>query len=490
MLIRQTLLYLPAQVLGPLLQLVSMVAWTHFLTPSELGLFALIVAAQELIFSPTLFWFSLFTLRHHDALESDNRLTAFLNSETAVMITASAAAAFAVLALPLFLGDGWTASLLAVTMVYTASRGLVAHLSDRARAEHDTLTYSLMQILWPLLGLVVALVLLTFVSSSVTTLLLAYSLAHLAALAVAAVRLRIGLRPLKPATEIVSAALRYGLPLVVGSILVWAAVNSLRFIIEWKEGAAAVGLVTVGWGLGQRVAAFASMLVTAAAFPLAVKKAREETMEAGQVQLERNGLLLLAALAPASAGLWLISEPAVRLLIAEPFQAITIAVLPFAILAGALRSFRLHFGEQVFLLRNETVVPLVNDAIDAIAAAAGTLFGLLAWGLEGAVMGAAIGAALSAIVTFAWGWLAHRFTLPVLDALRIALATGLMVLAVHLMPLTATVLSLLVAVAVGAGVYALSLAILYPDILRRAREVLRKPAPDLAAYPEIVETER
>jgi O-antigen/teichoic acid export membrane protein len=48
MLLRQTILYLPAQFVGPLAQFVSVILWTYFLSPEELGAFALITAAQEL----------------------------------------------------------------------------------------------------------------------------------------------------------------------------------------------------------------------------------------------------------------------------------------------------------------------------------------------------------------------------------------------------------------------------------------------------------
>ncbi|MFX8708237.1 hypothetical protein ABTM42_20340, partial [Acinetobacter baumannii] len=64
MLFRQTLLYLPAQVLGPIFQLISAFAWTHFLAPAEMGSFALIGAAQEFAFTATLGWFSLYTIRY------------------------------------------------------------------------------------------------------------------------------------------------------------------------------------------------------------------------------------------------------------------------------------------------------------------------------------------------------------------------------------------------------------------------------------------
>ena len=50
MLLYQTLLYLPAQLLGPAFQLLAAVAWTHFLSPSEYGVLTLVIVTQELVF--------------------------------------------------------------------------------------------------------------------------------------------------------------------------------------------------------------------------------------------------------------------------------------------------------------------------------------------------------------------------------------------------------------------------------------------------------
>ena len=474
MLIRQTILYLPAQVIGPLVQLAAMVVWTHFLAPNEMGLFALIVATQELIYSVSLFWFSLATVRYHDHLDRSANRARFLNSESATIFAASVAASLAVLILPAVIGSVWTLPLIAATMLYTVTRGMVAHYSDRARAEHDTLSYSLMQICWPVLGLGAGLLFVKLYEPTATWVLAGYVVAHILALAVAAWRLEFGFQLPAYDTRVIKQALRYGFPLVVGSILVWIAQNSLRFVVEWQQGAAAVGLVTVGWGLGLRVSAFASMLVTAAAFPLAVKRSREASLDEGQVQLQQNGVLLLVAVLPACVGLWLISDAFVTLAVAEPFQKVTSAVLPWAILAGAARSLRLHFGEQVFLLRERTLVPLTNDLIDAILATVGTVVGLAYGGLEGAVMGGAIGALASTVVTLIWARVSHAFTLPLADILRITAATALMAVSVVLVPAAPSIGSLALTIIIAALVYGVALGVLYPKFRTNGLEALHQ----------------
>lgn len=472
MLVRQTLLYLPAQVLGPLFQFISIIAWTHFLSPGEMGVFALVAAMQELAYVATTFWFTLYTMRYHDPAAADEQRRAFLNTELLVLIGASVATVGVVFLLPLLTDVAWTPALAAATTAYALTRGLVTHLGDRARTEHDTLTYSVLQITWPVMGLIFGMAFVSFGSPTAAHVLWGYAAAQALSLAVAVVRLDFGRNPFAFAPEAIRTGLRYGLPLLIGGVFVWIASNGLRFVVELKESAAAVGLVTVGWGLGLRVAAFAAMLVTAAAFPVAMKRAREEGMAAGQAQLERNGVLLLAILAPAAVGLVAISAPFLTLVVAEEFRDMTIAVLPMAVLAGALRNVRIHFAEQVFLLHERSTIPLWNDAVDAVLSLAGGAIGLWLGGLPGAVAGAAAGAGISLAVTLATGYLTYRFAFP-LDALwRISLATGLMGAVVSLWPTAPTVLSLAVAISIGGLAYGLGLAAVYPELVRKLAVLL------------------
>ncbi len=475
MLLRQTLLYLPAQVLGPLFQFIAIVAWTHFLTPVDMGVFALVVALQELAYTATTFWFTLYILRYHDRASSTDERQRLLNTETLVLGVASAATVAFVLLLPLVTSVELTVDLAWATIAYCVTRGLVTHLSDRARAEHDTLTYSVLQISWPVLGFACALALLLGASqTSASIVLWGYAIAQSFSLLVAGRRMEFGIFPQNYAPEAIHLALKYGLPLLIGGILVWVANNGVRFIVEMRDGAVAVGLVTVGWGLGLRVASFAALLVTAAAFPVALRRARSEGMAAGQAQLERNGILLLAILAPAAAGLVAIGEPFVRLVVAQEFQQTTIEVLPYAVLAGVLRNFRIHFGEQVFLLHERPMVPLWNDAIDAALAIMGCLSGLWISGLSGAVIGAAVGSALSLMITLGVGWSAYRFRPDLGASLRVIIASLGMMAAVSVLPsIGPPVVALSLAISLGVAVYAAALVLLLPDALSRIVALLK-----------------
>ncbi|MBL8566730.1 MAG: oligosaccharide flippase family protein [Hyphomicrobiaceae bacterium] len=480
MLLRQTLLYLPAQVIGPVFQFVSILVWTHFLSPASLGVFALVMAAQELAYTATLFWFSLYTMRYHDATRADADRRRFLDTELAVLAASAVASIVLVLALAGAVETAWTVPVILASLAHIVTRGVVAHLTDRARAEHDTLTYTSLQIIWPVLGLAFGALLAFVVGGSVSAILWGYTIAQALAIAVAALRLEFGRNPFALDRAMVRAAIRYGLPLLGGGVFIWLAINGLRFVVEQQSGAAAVGLITVGWMLGYRAMSFAAMLVTAGAFPLAMRRARERGIEAGQQQLERNGVLLLAALLPASAGLWLVAGPLVRLTVAEPFQAMTMNILPMSILAGAFRVYRIHFAEQIFLLSEQTVIPLGNDIFDAAASLTGAVVGLAVGGLSGSITGAAAGALASLLVTSAIAWRMHRYTVPPLDMAKLFGATVVMSAAVMSLPRLPDVASITISVAAGVLVYAAALAALYPDARRGTLEMVRDAARRLA----------
>src|SRR5665213_2619396 len=70
-LIRHTLLYLPAQLIGPVAQFAAAVVWTHWMSPDVYGVLTFMFAAQELAFVMSLSWWSQYTLRYFGALRSE-----------------------------------------------------------------------------------------------------------------------------------------------------------------------------------------------------------------------------------------------------------------------------------------------------------------------------------------------------------------------------------------------------------------------------------
>jgi O-antigen/teichoic acid export membrane protein len=332
---------------------------------------------------------------------------------------------------------------------------------------HEIWIYSVQQIVGPSVGFIVGLILIKLCGQSAEWPLAGYAAAQLVAAVIVLPKLGYGRRFWPIDGEIVRHALQYGIPLIIGGGLGWIGLNASRFIVNDMLGVAAAGLFAVGYGLGQRAAGVVSMLVTAAAFPLAVKSMEQSGSKAAMRQLADNSALLIALLAPSIAGIFLLRAEIVHLLIASTFQQVTLAILPLSTLAGSIRNLRAHFGDQVFLLHNRTRLMIIVSAIDSTMTVLLTAICLRYWGLAGAAGATVVAAAAAATVSFAIGFAKFNLTLPVGHLARIALATIAMAALLMRMPEAATFVMLALHVAAGAAVYVAVLALLYAPSLFR-----------------------
>jgi len=258
--------------------------------------------------------------------------------------------------------------------------------------------------------------------------------------------------------------------------LSWLGLNAPRFIVNEVMSVAAAGLFAVGYGLGQRAAAVAAMLVTAAAYPIAVRTMEEKGSAAAMRQLADNGALLLAVLVPTVVGVFVLRDDIASLLIAEPFRATTLAILPLSVLAGGIRSARAHFCDQVFLLHSRTHLQMIVTAVDATIAVAFGIAATLLWGLSGAAIASVVAAAIAALVSFVLALVRFHLQVPWAHIARIGLASAVMGAALTLLPTARNIPLLVGYVGLGITVFVVSLALLSLPWLMRVRASRRLSA--------------
>src|SRR3978361_868241 len=86
MLLRHTLLYLPAQFVGPLFQLVAMVVWTHVVNEHTLGIITLVTATHELLQIGFLAWWSQYALRFFGRFQGGEEAKRFHRTENLILL--------------------------------------------------------------------------------------------------------------------------------------------------------------------------------------------------------------------------------------------------------------------------------------------------------------------------------------------------------------------------------------------------------------------
>ena len=468
MLLRHTLLYLPAQIVGPLFQLIAVIVWTHVVDEHTLGVITLVTATHELLQIVFLTWWSQYALRYFGRHQDRGEMLQFYRTENAVLLFSVVVQSIIVAAvLFLVIAPDANSGLLIATAGYVITRTLNLYIGERARARHQIGIYSIQQIVGPSVGFIVGLVLIKLIGQSAEWPLAGYAVAQFAAAVIVLPRVDHG-RSLWPLDrEIVDHALHYGIPIIIGSGFGWIGLNASRFIVNDTLGVAAAGLFAVGYGLGQRAATVAAMLVTAAAFPLAVKTMEQDGSKVAMRQLTDNSALLIAILAPSITGIFMLRAEIVHLLIATPFQQVTLAVLPLSALAGSIRSFRAHFVDQTFLLHNRTRLMIVVAAIDATVTVMLTLAFIRYWGLVGAAGATVVAALAGAIVSFAIAFSRFGLTLPLNHLAPIALATAAMAALLRHLPEAPSIVTLAGHIAAGAAVYFAMLVLLYATSLLR-----------------------
>jgi O-antigen/teichoic acid export membrane protein len=475
MLLRNTLLYLPAQVVGPLFQLVAMIVWTHVVDEPTLGVITLVTATHELLQIAFLAWWSQYALRFLGRHQDEGNAAHFYRTENAVLLASSFIQSVAVLVM-LFtvIAPDADTRLAVATVAYVITRTFNLYIGERARVRHQIGVYTIQVTLGPALGFVIGLVLIQLIDHSPTWPLAGYAVAQLAAAAIVFPRLGCG-RGLWPLDrDIINHALHYGTPLIVSGALGWVGLNASRFVVNEMLGVAAAGLFAVGYGLGQRAATFAAMLVTAAAFPIAVKSMERHGSKVAMRQLADNSALLIAILAPCVTGIFMLRVELVHLLIAPAFQAVTLAILPLSVLAGSIRNLRAHFVDQTFLLHNRTKLLAIVATIDAGVTVLLSYIFVRYWGLSGAAGATVVAALFAAITSFVIAFSRFGLTLPIEHLIPLVAATAIMAAFLKMLPEASSMLALIGHVVIGGAIYVAALGVFYAQFLFRLMKLRQR----------------
>jgi len=466
MLIRQTLAYFPAQILSPLTQFATAIILTHYLAAADYGLTMLIFASQELIFQVCLSWWTTYFLRYAGSFAESDARQDLAGTESAIILSTAALQVLATLALVLISATTPSPAFIAGACLYVVTRSYMTFLSERARRDARILEYSLLQIGAPLASLLLTLALMSVFGASPARVLLDFALMHGLIGLLVALRMGALVRPGRLNRVILKAALGFGVPVIIGNLFGWFAAHGIRFVVQYGAGPTALGLLSVGWGLAIRLAAVAAMVVTAAAYPLAVREMDRGNPDGARRQLSTNSALLFGLIAPSTAGVIAIADPFVTLLVAEEFRAATIDLLPWALICAAIRNLRMHCWDQMYLLFEAPRPMVVLEGIEAVLTAIAAWIGLRLGGITGAVIGAAVAALIIALADYLY--LNRRFGLhvPMVFYGKIALATAILWGALKTLPalglpLTAHWGSVTMAIAVGMAAYGFAILVLF-----------------------------
>jgi O-antigen/teichoic acid export membrane protein len=472
MLLRQTILYMPSQLAGPAMQFVFAILWTHWLTQNDYGLLTFLIASQELIFLCCVSWWSLFMLRFFGGASGANARN-LIGIEPGVLEVTCLPQVVLNLGILAYLGCLGDLHLVVASTAYVVGRSFVMYFGERVRTKANILLFTIAQIGSLAVGGLLGYVFVRYLEPSAASVLTGFAISHLVVALWLVGRLRIGRLGRRFDLDVFRRAVAFGLPLVLAGAINWINLNGIRVVTQEMGGQAALGLLAVGWGLGQRLSTTVAMLVTTAAFPLAAHKLESGARDSALRQMRGGGTMLVGLILPAAFGLWVIAPVFVDLLISEPFRAMTRTILPLAVATGAVRNIRVHYADMAFILFERTGLSVLVNGIEAIVMIAFCVGGYSWGGLPGAVLGAFVASSLAMIVGFV---IAARLGLPVplFDWARIAVAAAIMAFVLALFAgdfaRLPAVLEIVAQALAGFVIYAIAIALLFPAVLRRFAE--------------------
>ncbi len=488
MLIRQTLLYLPAQVLAPAVQFASILIWAYLLKPEDLGIVTLLIATQEICYAAFFGWWGFYTLRFITSHSEDGDRRGYLATESvAVPVSGLVQSLIALPVLHLVFGEAIDATTTAMCVMFMITRSFNNYNADRARAEARILLYSLVQVVGPVIGFLFGLGCIWYFGSGPRPVLAGFIVAQLIGVLLAVLMSDFLHVFGKVRIAMLKEALRFGGLQTSSQMLAIVAINAPRFIVSHFLGLAAAGIFSVGYGLGIRAASFAVTLVTAGAYPMVVKKLKTEGRDAAFAQLRQNMILVAMVVTPVALGLLGVNETIVDVLVAPEYRAITLWVLPIAALGGLFRFLRAHTSDQVFLLNLKPGFGTIIAICDLLIGVASAYLGILLWGTVGAAIGPMVSGLFSFVLSFFLSRTKFGFRAPLAAFARIGLAAGIMAGALKLVPVRHDIVMLLAQVAAGGVLYAGALMLLMRDQARQvlrammARRARRKPSQDGAS---------
>lgn len=252
----------------------------------------------------------------------------------------------------------------------------------------------------------------------------------------------------------------YGIPLAVTFGLGFIVSSSDRFIIGLLLKVEDAGLYSAGYDLAQNSLGMIMMIVHLAAYPLAVRALERDGIRAAEGQLRANATLFLLVAIPAAAGFALLSENIGAVLLGKSFSRVAVEIMPWIAFGAFLGGVKSFYFDLSFQLAKHTIAQVW---VVLAAALTNVIFNFVLipiYGLLGAAYSTVISYFVGLALSLAYGRKFFSLPWPWLDAIKICMATIVMVLIILPFKDLRGILPLVTQVCIGIVVYSFLVLVL------------------------------
>ncbi|MCK0769386.1 oligosaccharide flippase family protein [Chromohalobacter canadensis] len=453
MLIRYTAYYGLARGVPGLLNFLAIAIYTRLLSPSDYGIYALVVVWVGLVNVVCFQWIRLSLLRFFPANLDDPRrlLSTLLLAYTSVALTTGVVGVGVLLAV----NDTAVRSLvlIAVPLVWVQA-GFELSL-ELMRSQLNPLRYGLMAGVKAVIALGLGVLLITWGFGAFGPL-LAMLVGMLAAVVALGASLWRGARPSLALLPDLKPLLSYGLPLTATFALGFVVSSSDRFLLAALLNNEAVGIYTAGYDLVAHVIDLLLMTVNLAGYPLVVRALEQRGREAAREQLDRNGGLLLLIGIPVTLGFIVLAPQIVALMLGGAFHEGATQLVPWVALGVFMSCIRAFHFDLAFQLSEKTLYQVWINGGAALINVVLNLLLIPAFGLMGAAYATVIAYGVALALSVLLGRRLFAVSLVTRDNLKVLLCGAIMVACLWPLREASGTWALVEQVLLGAAVYTVS----------------------------------
>lgn len=453
MLLRYTAYYGLARGVPGLLNFLAIAIYTRLLSPSDYGIYALVVVWVGLVNVVCFQWIRLSLLRFFPANLDDPRrfLSTLLLAYTSVALITGVVGVAVLLAV----NDASLRSLvlIAVPLVWIQA-GFELSL-ELMRSQLNPLRYGLMAGVKAVIALGLGVLLITWGFGAFGPL-LAMLVGMFAAVVALGASLWRGARPSLKLLPDLKPLLSYGLPLTATFALGFVVSSSDRFLLAALLNNEAVGIYTAGYDLVAHVIDLLLMTVNLAGYPLVVRALEQRGREAAREQLDRNGGLLLLIAIPVTLGFIVLAPQIVALMLGEAFHTGATQIVPWVALGVFMSCIRAFHFDLAFQLSEKTLYQVWINGGAALINVVLNLLLIPAFGLMGAAYATVIAYGVALVLSVLLGRRLFAVSLVTRDNLKVLLCGAIMVACLWPLREASGTWALVEQVLLGAAAYTVS----------------------------------
>lgn len=244
------------------------------------------------------------------------------------------------------------------------------------------------------------------------------------------------------------------------------AATYLRYLLNAFSGTAAVGIFAAASDFSQQTIGLLIGTATIAGQPLAFRARDSGNHEELAEQLRNNARLIFAVGIPATVGLIVLAGPISEIYLGPRFHVHTGTVMAISAAVMFLSGLRTSYFEQAFEIALRTIAVAVSTVVRLVLVVAPSFWLVRTYGAVGAAIAVLISEVLGLALSIVWAERLMHLPIPWGSLAKVLAATGVMVVAILLVPGKSTALGLAAAILVGVAVYGGAMALTHMQGLR------------------------